>query len=249
MAGAYAAFGSNDLKGVRRDPLLAFVVFSPFCYAGLVAIPTGPVTGYLADRFGFDLVPYYPLIMTSFLTLGCAMIVAALAALLILDERDAGTLTALRVVPVPMRAFVGYRATTIVLVTTLYIVVSMVISGFAVPALLPARLLPVTVLHGLLAGLSAVVVALLMVSVAHNKVEGLAVMRGVGILVVGLPCLPFFIHNGWQFAFGVLPTYWPSAMFWAAARGETWWPYLLIGVAYHIALIVPLYRRFARTAG
>jgi fluoroquinolone transport system permease protein len=248
MASAYAAFGRNDLKGVRRDPLLAFVLFAPFVYAAMVAIPTGPVTRYLAERFGFDLVPYYPLILTSFITLGSMMIVAALAALLILDERDAGTFTVLRVVPVPMRTFVGYRAATIVLVTTLYIIVAMEIANLAVPGMLPARMLPATVLHGVLAGLSAVVVGLLMASVARNKVEGLAVMRGVGILVVGLPCLPFFIDNTWQWAFGILPTYWPSAMFWAAAQGKTWWPYFVIGVLYHVALLVPLYRHFARTA-
>lgn len=248
MASAYAAFGRNDLKGIRRDPLLAFVLVAPFVYAGIVAIPTGPVTRYLAERFEFDLIPYYPLIMTGFLTLGSMMIVAALAALLILDERDAHTFTALRVAPVPMRAFIGYRGATIVVLTTLYICVSMAISGLAVPGLLPAGIWPATVLHGVLAGLSAVVVALLMASIAQNKVEGLAVMRGVGILVAGLPCLPFFIDNGWQYAFGIVPSYWPSAMFWAAARGETWWPYFVIGVLYHVVLIIPLYRHFARTA-
>ncbi len=46
--------------------------------------------------------PYYPLLLTAFLLLTSIIIVGGLAAFLVLDEIDAGTLAALRVTPVPL---------------------------------------------------------------------------------------------------------------------------------------------------
>ena len=46
----------------------------------------------LAERYDFDLVPYYPLVLTAFLLLTSIIIVGGLASFLVLDEVDAGTL-------------------------------------------------------------------------------------------------------------------------------------------------------------
>jgi fluoroquinolone transport system permease protein len=75
----------------------------------------------------------------------------------VLDEVDASTLTALRVTPVPLSTFFAYRAATVMVVTTLYVVATMSFSGILAPGLVPA-LIPI----GLLAGLSAVVTLLLL---------------------------------------------------------------------------------------
>jgi hypothetical protein len=70
-------------------------------------------------------------------------------------------------------------------VTITYTVVTTSLSGLLQPGLLPA-LIPI----GLLSGLSAMVCLLLVVSVADNKIQGLAMVRGLGMLTAGLPCLP-----------------------------------------------------------
>ena len=59
---------------------------------------------------------------------------ARLAAFLVLDEIDAGTLTALRVTPVPLSMFFAYRAGTVVVVTTVYVVATLSFSGMVEPA-------------------------------------------------------------------------------------------------------------------
>ena len=64
----------------------------------------------LAQRYDFDLVPYYPLVLTAFLLLTSIVIAGGLGAFLVLDEVDAGTLAALRVTPVPLSTFFAYRA-------------------------------------------------------------------------------------------------------------------------------------------
>ncbi len=104
--------------------------------------------------------------------------------------------------------------------------------------------MPALIPIGLLAGLSAVVSMLLIVAVANNKIQGLAAVRALGMLIAGLPCLPWFIDSAWNLAFGVLPPYWAAKAFWVASDHGTWWPYLVGGVVYNLAVAWPLFRRF-----
>jgi fluoroquinolone transport system permease protein len=236
---ALAAFARNDIRGTYRDPLLVMIVIAPIIWTTGVLVLTPLFTRMLAQRYDFDLIPYYPLVLTAFLLLTSVIIVGGLASFLVLDEVDAGTLTALRVTPVPLSTFFAYRAATVMVVTTAYVIATMSFSGILAPGLVPA-LIPI----GLLAGLSAVVTLLLIVAMANNKIQGLAAVRGLGMLIAGLPCLPWFIHSGWNLAFGVLPPYWAAKAFWIASEHGTWWPYLLVGVVYNVAVAWPLFRRF-----
>jgi fluoroquinolone transport system permease protein len=238
-ATALAAFGRNDIRGTYREPLLVMIVFAPVIWTTGVSILTPLFTEMLSERYGFDLVPYYPLVLTAFLLLTSIIIVGGLAAMLVLDELDAGTLSALRVTPVPLAAFFAYRAGTVMVVTALYVVATMSFSGILEPGLFPA-LIPI----GLLSGLSAVVTLLLIVAVASNKIQGIAMIRALGMLIAGLPCLPWFIDSAWNLAFGVLPPYWAAKAFWVASDHGTWWPYLVVGVAYNLIIAWLLLQRF-----
>ena len=146
---ALAALGRNDIRGTYRDPLLVMIVVAPVIWTLGVVVLTPLFTEMLAERYAFDLVPYYPLLLTAFLLLTSIIIAGGLAAFLVLDEVDAGTLTALRVTPVPLSTFFAYRAGTVMVVTTVYVVATMSLSGILAPGLIPA-LIPI----GLLAGLS-----------------------------------------------------------------------------------------------
>jgi hypothetical protein len=84
--------------------------------------------------------------------------------------------------------------------TTAYVVGTMTLSGMVAADVAPA-LIPI----GMVAGLSAVATLLLIVAVAGNKIQGIAMMRALGIVIAGLPCLPWFVDSPWNIAFGVLP--------------------------------------------
>ena len=236
---AWAAFGRNDIRGTYRDPLLVMLVLAPVIWTVGIVVLVPPLTDTLARRYEFDLVPYYPLVITALLLLTSIIIAGGLGALLVLDEIDAGTIAALRVTPVSLVSFFAYRAATVVAVTTVYVVATMSFSGLLAPGLVPT-LIPI----GMIAGLSSVVTLLLIVAVASNKVQGLAMVRLLGIVIAGLPCLPWFVDSAWNLAFGVLPPYWAAKAFWVASDHGTWWPYLLAGLVYNLALIWPLLRRF-----
>lgn len=237
-----AVFGRNDLRGITREPFFAFLIIAPLVWIAMVRFGTPPVSRMVSAQYGLDLAPYHPLILTAFLLLTCPIVVGAMGALLVLDERDAGTLTALRVTPTPLRSYLGYRAATVAAITAVYIVATMPASG-----LLPMdRVLPLVPV-GLLGGLSGIVIALIVLALARNKVEGIGVVRGLGIIVAGLPLIPYFLGPAWQYPFWLLPPYWPAKAYWLLAEGAAWWPYVLGGALYHVPLIWLLYRGFRRT--
>jgi fluoroquinolone transport system permease protein len=161
-----------------------------------------------------------------------------IAGLLVLDERDAHTLTALRVTPLPILGYAGYRVGMTLLVSLVTLVLVLPLTG-----LLPLAQLLAVLPAVALACLLGPVLALVMVVFASNKLEGLALMKGFGILLIG-PLAAYFITSDWQLLLGVLPTYWPARAYWAASSGSMGWPFLLIGLAYYVLLLAWLLRRF-----
>lgn len=242
MVRALRAFGTNDLRNVRRDPLLLTVTLAPLLAVALLRLVVPLVTAYLARAHGFDLTPYYPLLLSLFL-LGLPLGFGALAGFMVLDERDEDTLTALRVAPISLAGYAGYRIATAILLSFAYVLGCVSLTGLLPPELLP-ELLP----SALLAGLCSPVAALLLASFAGNRVEGLALGKAFGVLVMGPLAAYFVVGSRWQLLFGILPTYWPARAFWTAAAGGSYWPYLLAGLAYNLLLTGLLLRRFQRGA-
>jgi fluoroquinolone transport system permease protein len=82
---------------------------------------------------------------------------------------------------------------------------------------------------------------------AANKVEGLALMKGLAVFMLG-PLAAFFMDSSWQLLLGFLPTYWPAKAFWVAGEGGNFWYYLLVGLIYNPLLLIVLLRRFEKRA-
>ena len=241
MTRVLAVFGRTDLRLLRRDSLAITVLLGPFGYAAIIwFLPR--ITEFVADRWNVDIAAYHSVIISGFCVLGPPILVGAITAMQLLDDREQNTIAALRVTPVPPSAYPLYR----MLVAFVLCAVSVAASLAITTALSPSewlRSLPVAVLSGLLAP----VIGLPMSTLGRNKVEGLAVLRVVGMAVFTLPLVPFFmLDSPWQVAFGVLPPYWPARTFWAAMDGGHYWPYVLVGAAYLAAANVVVLRWFRR---
>lgn len=235
---ALRAFGANDLKSIKRDSLLIYMLIIPPIMVLAVRLLVPWLTGRLAESFGFDLVPYYPMLLSFFFVLQLPLLFGLLVGLLILDERDDDTLTALRVTPISMTGYALYRGGAAALLSALYVIIALPLTGLTPYALLPA-VIPVAVLSGILAPFFGLVIA----TFATNKVEGLALMKALGFFLLG-PLAAYFIDSNWRLLLGVLPTYWPAEAFWVASEGGNFWPYVAIGAIYNVLLVALLLRRF-----
>jgi fluoroquinolone transport system permease protein len=221
--GRLGALVAADSRVLWRDPLLPWMLVLPIGLALLFRVLLPAVAGALDDAAAFDLTPYHPLIMSGYL-MTAPGIVGMIVGFLLLDERDARTLHALRVTPLPMRRYLAYRLALPLAGGTVTTLIGYPLTGVAPLPL--TTLLPITAV----AALSAPLLALVLAAAAPNKVAGFAmvkVMNGIELL----PIAAFFIPRPWQYAAGVLPTYWPMRALWSAAAGEDYTAYLAVGAA------------------
>jgi fluoroquinolone transport system permease protein len=212
-----------DSRMLRRDPLLGWILVLPLGLALLLRPLMPRVQEALLEGTGFDLTPYYPLVMGGFLMTAPGM-VGMVIGFLFLDERDARTLTALRTTPLSMREYLAYRVALPLVLGTASTLIGYPLTGLTPLPL--TSLLPVVVV----ASLSAPLLALVLAVAAPNKVAGFAVVKVLNTVNL-LPVVAYFVPRPVQFAAGVFPTYWPMRAFWSAAAGESFAVYLAVGAA------------------
>lgn len=238
MLRSFKALGIVDLRSVRRDSMLIGIVISPWLIVLFLRLVMPLFNNWSDNQFGINLKEYYPLITSIFIFLNIPLMFGVMSGFLLLDERDDDTLTAIRVTPASVSGLFLYRILTGYILSVIYILLCTPLTGLVsfdkVIQVIPAALL---------AGTFTPVVMLTLAAFARNKLEGFAVLKGVGFLVVG-SAMAYFVSSKWQMLFGVIPTYWSSKAFWLALNNQDSKIYLLIGVLYNLLLIVLLFRRF-----
>lgn len=243
---------STDVRHVTRDSLLAFVVLLPLLLAlayRFVIPGSDEMTRIVASELPAHLEPYRgfferfargyePALMSMFVALTPSG-VGSVYGLLLVDERDARTLAAVRVTPQP---FAGYLAARMLGPSALSLLTTVLAYPIAGLAPLPVASLIVIAL----AGASLVPpVALFIVTYAPNKMTGLVLLRVV-TLVAALPVFAFLAGPGYERLAWPIPTYWQMKALWLAAEGESYWGALAIAVGLNAALTIWLHRQFAR---
>ncbi len=146
------------------------------------------------------LAPYYSLIDLLFVLLAPVMF-CFVTAMVILEERDDHITNYLFVTTLGIR---GYLVSRIGLPA---------LAGFGFTAvLLPffsltARSLPMTLLLAAGGALQGIIIALLIVAISANKLEGMAVTKLSTLMLLGA-AIPYFIHSEAGYLLGFLPAFW-----------------------------------------
>jgi len=234
------SLGPIDVRGIRRDRMLTWMVVIPVIAALVLRWGLPALTRRLLEANRFDLTPYYPALVAYFFVIMCPIMFGTVIAFLLLDEKDDNTLAALSVTPLTMTAYIAYRVAIPILLT---IAIMFVIFPLAnVTVFDPVAIL----LTAIAAAPTAPMFALYVASYAQNKVQGFALMKLSGVLLF-LPIIAYFIHSRWEYAFGVVPTYWPMKVYWMLEAGEpVVWPFLLVAVVYQSLVTLFLVGRFNR---
>lgn len=216
----------SDLRNVLRDRMLAFAFFIPrlLILFSAWAIPWSSATIV-------DLSHYHSLIL-SFIFLQIPVLFGFIPAFMLIDERDENILSALRVVAVRLLS-----GTTIAF---MYAAMAFVLLGGTGTSFL--LFLPCACMFALLAP----IIALTIVGLSQNKIEALAVFKGLDLLVM-LPLLGFFVPPAWEYLFWVFPQFWTIAAFEELVQsGVLDWGAVGVGLVLHVGVIGYLIRRFVR---
>jgi fluoroquinolone transport system permease protein len=89
--------------------------------------------------------------------------------------------------------------------------------------------------------------ALFLGSFAGNKVQGFALAKVMGIVLV--PCIvAYFVTSPWQSLFGLVPHYWPLKVYWLFDEGApgSALVHAVIGLVWQGVVLGLLLHRFAR---
>jgi fluoroquinolone transport system permease protein len=215
------------------------MVLLPVLIAVVVRLGFPVLVAAVRRQFDFDLLPYADLLI-GFLIVTLPVLFGMVIGFLLLDQRDDHTLVALQVTPLSLSGYFAYRTGMPMLLSFLAIVITLPFTG------LPGLTFQPLLISALVAAPLAPFFALGIASFAENKVQGFALSKASGVLLIP-PLVAYFLPGNWQFLLGIVPTYWASKVYWTASQGDpTAWIYLVVGLVYQAVLLFVLLRRFNR---
>ncbi len=233
----YAHYMYSELKKWRRDSLMGFMLVYPILFGviGRFVVP------WVEDMSGFPMntVADYILVMLVLLT---PQVYGALIGFSILNDRDDHVLTSVRVTPLSIHQFLLFK---LVIVFVLSFAACYYVLWFSNMVDFGAGEMATI---SFLASLSAPMTGLLINALAQNKIEGFAVMKGVGILII-FPFVSLFFVDAKELLFSFAPGFWPAKAISSIVRGEgvlllSYGQYVWIGLVYVLFLNVLTYRVF-----
>ncbi|HSJ45415.1 MAG TPA: hypothetical protein VK923_12095 [Euzebyales bacterium] len=240
-AAAVRSFAQADRRSLVRDGLLIMLVASvPLLTLAMRLVATLGVD-WVRQRYGVALTPYLPLIEVLLLVVHTPVIFGSLTGLLLLEDRDAGLFGSVLTTRAGLGTLLGYRLGATAGLTTSALLASLPVDGVAHPAGLVGVLATAVA-----AGAASVVPALVMAATARNRVQGVAVMKMLG-LPLYLPLATWALDGPARWAFAPLPTTWAMWSSWAPTPG------VAVGaacgaIAVSAVCAVPLARRVVQRA-
>jgi fluoroquinolone transport system permease protein len=232
------ALGPIDVQNIRRDPLLKWIILIPLAMALMARSFLPTLLQQASALLEFDLLPYYPPLMAFTLLILTPILAGTVIGFLLLDQRDDHTLSALLVTPLTLNGYLAYRLISPSLASLLVSLVILPVSGLAPLSLI--ELAGVALSAAPLAPLYALFIA----TFAANKVQGFAISKATGVLMLP-PVIAFFIPAAWRIVFGLAPNYWPGMLLWGLMDGSPGvWVYLPVGIVYQGLLLWLLLRRY-----
>ena len=226
----------TDSKRIRRDPMLKWMLVMPWIITLFARWIVPKIIGPLSSWVPLELV--YTIIASYFFVFAIPALFGAVAGFVLLDAKDDDTLTALQVTPLPLSTYLLYRIMTPTVLTAVFILICIPLANLTTTPVV--QLVPIA----LLAAVEAPLWGLFIASFAENKVQGFALMKIIGIILIAPLIVIVFIQSEVQVLAGVLPTYWTMKSYWVLTEGGSYWGYVVVGFVFHLVLLTAFLRRF-----
>ena len=219
-------------KQIKEDAMLFVAMFAPL-FAGVFfhfAIPS--IEMRACEYFGKEQIfyPYYDLF--DLLLAAIAPIMAGfICAMVMLSERDDGIISYMSVTPLGRK---GYFISRVFIPASLSLVASfLTVVIFHIGKLNLATILIMNAFSMAM----GILISLFIYDLSGNKVEGMAIGKLSGIIILGI-FVPYFITSNVQYLAAVLPSYWLGKYRVMNTPGS-----LGIGVIVLIVWLVVLYKK------
>lgn len=225
-----------DLKLLKGDPMLILSLAVPFILWALMYFLFPFLEGLLMKQWSVDISLYYSQAGTFFLML-IPMMMGMVYGFILLDERDAGVITAISVTPTGKSGYLKIRMGIPVVLGFVFIILYLLLLK------LKANLGIVQLITiSFLVSSQSLILLLFLGAFAQNKVMGMAITKGFGILLMG-PLFDFALPDPFNWFGAYSPLFWASRALLSDSQIYFW---LFAGIAflYHLILFWILFRKF-----
>ncbi|MCX5775318.1 MAG: hypothetical protein NTV44_03020 [Firmicutes bacterium] len=254
-----------EFKTLVKDPMNLFMLIFPF----VILLLCGWMIPAILQRAGASNGASAITLLISFAlceTMG-GYITGAMLGFSLLENRDENTLVSISVTPMSLKGYTLFKSIyafifsflgNLVMVAGLKLFASdayvIVYGGFTISLLGNISYFEI-IIFSLVTALIVPFFGGLFSAVAKNKIEGFAIMKTGGLIImIPMLCLLPAFAGGWQYAVGIAPNFWPMKALLNIAMGSTnsaninfWW-YMAIGTVYQIALSAIALKIFLKKA-
>ncbi len=227
-----------DLRNALRDPVMIMSLAAPILLAAALHYGLPQAAPILKEYLGFA-VEEHRIFIISFFPIITPMALGSMAGLALLEEREGGLLAYLSVTPLTRT---GYLLVRLAVPTTL----SFLFGLLLLPPLSPVSLpfLPLALVLAM-SSLLTPITALFLGAFGANRVEGLALSKAVGIIMIA-PLGMYLPNYPWNLLTGIFPPHWASSAFMGVAANTGYVIHLAAGTAVHLLYLWGLWRVFER---
>ena len=235
----YINFVKSELKKWFRDSLMKFMLIYPVILGFIARF----IVPKIATTSGFTVQEAADLIL-GILILLVPHIFGAIIGFSILDDRDDNIFTSIKVTPLNIINFLLFKVLTVFILS--FAACFFVIWFSNIWTLTYYEI----IVLALLAAFGAPISGLLINVFAKNKIEGFAIMKGTGIILV-FPIVALFFIDIRELFFSFAPGFWVVKALSSIVRGKgllflTFRQYYLIGIIYLSILNILLFKLFIR---
>lgn len=222
------------LRQISRDGMLIVLLPAPFLIGAFLKLAAPLANQILTAKCSFSIAPWYGLADGMLICL-TPMFVAMISAFLLLDERDQGVSAFYQVTPAEGFAYLAARIGLPMIgafIATWIVATAFTLSSFPFEVILGGALI---------SSFTGVALAMMVVSIAGNRVEGLALSKLMGISFIGL-LFAWLVPAPYRWIASFLPSFWIGQLLTGGADLLSF----LLGLASCFFWIVLFTRRFLR---
>jgi hypothetical protein len=227
---------SYDIKLLRGDPMLILSMMVPFILWALMRFLFPVLEQLIMEQLSFSISPYYQQAGTFFLML-IPMMTGMVYGFILLDERDAGIITAIAVTPTGKSGYLKIRLGIPMALSLIFIILFL----FQLQLTGSHGLFHISIIS-ILVSSQSLILLLILGAFAQNKVMGMAISKGFGILLIG-PLLDFGLPAPFNWLGAYSPQFWAGRSLLAKTPCH-FWVYAGITFILHLLIIWILFRKF-----
>jgi fluoroquinolone transport system permease protein len=235
-------YALTEIKKWTRDSLLLFMLAYPFLFGALGAFAVPAVLDQFAIAVDPKLLADIVLVLLAMMT---PIIFGFVVGFSIMDDRDDHIIDSIITSPLEVFWFIWIKLIMIYIFSFIatIIIFYMTFIGLELSFDIFWRFILIAAVISLV----SIQFTLLINAIAKNKIEGFAVVKGMGILAI-VPVASLFITDWREYFFGLIPQFWPAKAI-SANFNElnlVWWVYFLIGAVVISVTNWLLYKWFER---